>query len=194
MKFDIFKFDNVTSTNDVAIELIKNKKKESGYVYAKTQTKGRGTHGKTWVSKPGNLFGSIFFPLKNNHPPLNEFSMINPIIISRAIKHLFKLNQISFKWPNDIFVNNKKICGILQELITSESKKFLIVGMGLNIISNPNIRDKYNSTNIYLETNKKIPVFDIVKSIISSYENFFYNVKSYNYERIKKEINLMSIK
>ena len=46
MKFKIFKFKNVTSTNDVAINLIKRKKKESGYVCANMQTKGRGTYGK----------------------------------------------------------------------------------------------------------------------------------------------------
>ena len=50
MKFEIFKYENVTSTNDVAINLIKEEKKEFGCVYASTQTKGRGTRGKKWVS------------------------------------------------------------------------------------------------------------------------------------------------
>ena len=62
MKFEIFKFENVTSTNDIAINLIKNEQKETGYVYADTQTKGRGPHGREWISGKGNLFGSIFFP------------------------------------------------------------------------------------------------------------------------------------
>ena len=61
MKFEIFKFNSVTSTNDIAISLIKEKKKESGCVFAEVQTKGRGTHGKKWISKKGNFFGSIFF-------------------------------------------------------------------------------------------------------------------------------------
>ena len=45
MKFEIFKFNSVTSTNDIAISLIKEKKKESACIYAEVQTKGRGTHG-----------------------------------------------------------------------------------------------------------------------------------------------------
>ena len=53
MKFKIFKFGRVSSTNDVAINLIKKDKKESGCVYADIQTKGRGTRGKKWVSKKG---------------------------------------------------------------------------------------------------------------------------------------------
>ena len=94
MKFEILKFESVTSTNDVAIKLIKEKKKEIGCVYAGTQTKGRGTHGKEWVSEMGNLFGSIFFPLKNNYPSLSEFSIINPMIISEVIKKFCKRKNI----------------------------------------------------------------------------------------------------
>ena len=84
MKFEIFKFESVTSTNDAAINLIKEEKKETGCIYADTQTKGRGTRGKEWISTQGNLFGSIFFPLKKNYPPFNEFSIINPVIISEV--------------------------------------------------------------------------------------------------------------
>jgi len=68
MKFEIFKFESVTSTNDIAINLIKNEQKETGCVYADTQTKGRGTYGREWISDKGNLFASIFFPLKNSYP------------------------------------------------------------------------------------------------------------------------------
>ena len=118
MKFKIFKFESVTSTNDVAINLIKKEQKEFGCVYAGIQTKGRGTHGRKWISNKGNFFVSIFFPLKNNYPPFNEFSIINPIIISGVIKRFCEKKNIKLKFPNDIFVNRRKICGILQELIT----------------------------------------------------------------------------
>ena len=59
MKFEIFNFEKVTSTNDVAINFIKEKHKEAGCIYAKIQTRGRGTYGKNWVSDEGNLFISI---------------------------------------------------------------------------------------------------------------------------------------
>ena len=191
MKFEIFKFENVTSTNDIAINLIKNEQKETGYVYAETQTKGRGTHGREWISGKGNLFGSIFFPLKNNYPPFNEFSIINPVIISGVIKHFCKKENINLKFPNDIFVNEKKICGILQELIVSNSRKFLIIGIGVNIVSNPDINNKYQATNILLETQKKPKINEIIELIVSSYEKFFINLHSYNYEDFKKKADLM---
>jgi len=191
MKFKIFKFESVTSTNDVAINLIKKEQKEFGCVYAGIQTKGRGTHGRKWISDKGNLFGSIFFPLKNNYPPFNEFSTINPLIISDVIKHFCEKKNINLKFPNDIFVNGKKICGILQELIVSNNRKFLIIGIGVNIISNPEINDEYQATNILLETQKRPMIKEIIDLIIFSYEKFFINLNSYNYEHFKKKADLM---
>ena len=193
MKFEIFKFENVTSTNDIAINLIKKEQKETGCVYAETQTKGRGTHGKEWISDKGNLFGSIFFPLKNNYPSFNEFSTINSIIISDVIEHFCEKKNINLKFPNDIFVNRKKICGILQELIVSNSKKFLIIGIGVNIVSNPNVNNIYQATNILLETQKKPKINEIIDLIISSYEKFFIDLDSYNYVHFKKKADLMAI-
>ena len=193
MKFEIFKFENVTSTNDIAINLIKKEQKETGCVYAETQTKGRGTHGKEWISVKGNLFGSIFFPLKNNYPPFNEFSTIKPLIISDVIKHFCEKKNINLKFPNDIFVNGKKICGILQELIVINNRKFLIIGIGVNIISNPEINDEYQTTNILLETQKRPKIKEMIDLIISSYEKFFINLNSYNYKQLKKKADLLAL-
>ena len=188
MKFKIFKFKSVTSTNDVALNLIQEEKETTGCVYADLQTKGRGTHGRKWISDKGNLFGSLFFPLENNYPAFNEFSIINPVILSTVIENYCEKKDISFKWPNDVLVNKKKICGILQELITSNSKKFLIIGIGINIVSNPNINNKYKSTNIFFETKIKPAIREVIDKIIFSYENFFLNLNSYNYLNFKKKL------
>tara|TARA_B110001454_G_C12665167_1_gene411246 strand:+ start:483 stop:1067 length:585 start_codon:yes stop_codon:yes gene_type:complete len=194
MKFKIIKYKKVTSTNDTAIKLIKKKGKISGYICSERQTKGRGTYGKKWISCKGNLFGSIFFPLNNNYPTFNEFSIINPVLISNVIRKFCKNKKINLKFPNDILINKKKICGILQEIITNKSKKFLIIGIGLNIIANPIVIKKFKATNIYAETQKKPKLNEIIKLITSSYENFFTNIDSYNYAQFKKKANLMSIK
>ncbi len=192
MKFEIFKFDRATSTNDVAIGLIKNKQKKVGCVYVDIQTKGRGTHGREWVSQKGNLFASIFFSLEKNYPPFNEFSIINPIIISDVIKHFCNKN-IKLKFPNDIFVNGKKICGILQEVITSKDKNFLIIGIGINIVSNPDINRDYKATNLLLETKKQRDIKDLITYIIFSYEKFFIDLNLYNYENFKKKAESMAL-
>ena len=194
MRFEIFRFPSVSSTNDVAISLIKKEKKNLGCVYAETQTKGRGTYGKKWISNKGNLFISIFFHLKENYPPFNEFSVISPLIVSEAIKHFCKDKTVSLKFPNDVFLNGKKICGILQETITFNKKKFLIIGIGMNVVSNPKIIDLYEATNILFETKKKINIKTIIDLIIISYEKFFKVLNLYKYENYKNKAESMSLK
>jgi len=194
MKFEIFKFESVTSTNDIAINLIKEGKKEFGCVYAFSQTRGRGTHGRKWISNKGNFFGSIFFPLKSNFPSFSEFSIINSIIISDLIKYFCKNKNINIKFPNDILIGRKKICGILQEVIISNKKNFLIIGIGINIDSSPKIDNKYQTTNILTESKKKPKIEEIIERIIFLYEKFFANLNSYNFVYFKKKADLMAIK
>ena len=194
MKFKIFRFSSVTSTNDVAISLIEKEKKISGCVYSEIQTKGRGTYGKNWISNKGNLFISIFFHLKKNYPPFNEFSVINPLIVSETIKYFCKDKTVSLKFPNDVFLNGKKICGILQETITFKEKSFLIIGIGMNVVSSPKITDLYEATNISFETKKIINIKKIIDKIISSYEKFFKDLNFYKYEDYKNKAESMSLK
>ncbi len=193
MKFEILKFKSVTSTNDIAVNLIKEKKKLSGCIYADLQTKGRGSKGREWISELGNLFGTIFFQLRTKYPPFNEFSMVNPVIISEVIKKNCN-KEISFKYPNDIFMNKKKICGILQEVISHDSNKFLIIGIGVNIISNPKVNNFYKTTSILHETDKKLEVKELISQLVNAYENFFNNLETYNFKSYKNKIELMSIK
>ena len=194
MKFEILKFKSVTSTNDVAISLIKEKNKSAGCICSDLQTKGRGTYGKKWISEKGNLYLTLFFPIDKNCPSFQEFSIINPVIVLDIIKNYCDERKLRLKFPNDIMYDGKKICGLLQELITQNERKFLIIGIGLNIISNPNINNGYKATNIYLETKLKPSISQIIDLIVSSYKNFLVNLDTYNYENFKKKADKLSIK
>ena len=68
------------------------------------------------------------------------------------------------------------MCGILQEVINNENKDFLIIGIGINVASNPVLNNVYNATNLSAETNKNHQINKIVELIITSYENFFNNI------------------
>ena len=184
MKLKIFKYDIVESTNLTAINLIKNNQCQNGFVHALSQTKGKGRYGKKWISKRGNFFGTIFFCLRKNYPSVQEFSLINPILIMEVISSYCGEKKTFFKSPNDIYINKKKICGILQEVIIKESKKYLIVGIGINLFSNPKIKN-YPSTNIYKETKKKPKLLQIVNQIIVKYEQFFSNLDLYKFLNFK---------
>ena len=81
MKLKVTKFKSVKSTNDKAIKLIQNGKVTSGFIIADLQTKGRGTMGKKWISKKGNIFISIFFKVNFTKIKIENFLIINARII-----------------------------------------------------------------------------------------------------------------
>ena len=90
-------------------------------------------------------------------------------------------------------MNGKKVSGILQEVITINNKKFLIVGIGVNINSSPKITKKYEATNIYFETKKKINRQKMIKHIISSYEKFLGNLSVYKFKNFKKRVEKLAV-
>ncbi len=184
MKFKCFSYGNVKSTNSSAMYLIRKKNFYNGFISATSQKKGRGTYGRKWISKKGNFFSTIFFQMKKNYPTVEQFTIINPLLNIDVIKKFCGKNKINFKPPNDIYVNNKKICGILQEVITKDKNKYLIVGIGINLVTNPKIK-KYISTNIYKETNIKPDLNKISEQVLKKYENFFKNIKKYNFSKFK---------
>ena len=192
MKFKLIKFESVKSTNDEAIKIIKKNKFNSCIITSKKQTKGRGTRGKKWISKKGNIFISLFFEVDLKKTKPEKFAILNPRIIKNILSKYSKY-RITIKWPNDLLVKKRKLCGILQEVIEHNNKKFLIIGIGINIVSNPSINKKYKATNIFMQTKKKPDKKRIIDLIINSYENFFSDLKSYNFIKIKKKANLMAL-
>ena len=113
MKLKKYKFKCVNSTNDTAIKLIK-KGNSHGIVVSDHQKKGKGRYGNKWISIKGNLFLSIFFQLKKKYK-LENLSIVNCKILKSAISKFIR-QKIEIKNPNDLLINKKKICGLLQEV------------------------------------------------------------------------------
>ena len=105
MKYKIFNFKKVNSTNDIAIKKVK-KGFTKGLVQAKLQKKGRGQRGKKWISHKGNLFISIFFKI-NKKTSLKKITFKNCNKIKKVISKLIK-KKIIIKKPNDLLLNDKK--------------------------------------------------------------------------------------
>ena len=154
MKLKKFKFKKVNSTNNTAIRIIKNSNFKFGMVTADTQLSGKGQYGKKWISNKGNLFVSFFHEIKNINISLSTLTKINCLLVKKTIEKYYK-KKIVFKKPNDLLINKKKISGILQEIISVSGNKFLIVGIGVNLIKNPKIKN-YSTTNLSELINKPI--------------------------------------
>ena len=154
MKFKKFKFKKIKSTNNTAIRIIKETNCNLGMVVAETQEKGRGQYGRKWISYKGNLFVSFFNELNKTNLSISSITKINCLLVKKLLTKFTKKN-ILFKKPNDLLINKKKISGILQEVIFLKDKKFLITGIGINIVKNPNIKN-YPATNLQEVTKKSI--------------------------------------
>tara|TARA_B100001564_G_C20353290_1_gene539978 strand:+ start:13 stop:552 length:540 start_codon:yes stop_codon:yes gene_type:complete len=154
MKFKIFRFKKVKSTNNTAIRIIRNTNYNHGMIISKIQSNGRGQYGKKWISYNGNLFVSFFYKLDNLTVSFNQLTKINCLLVKRLLSLYYK-KKIIFKKPNDLLINKKKICGILQEVLNKFDKKYLIVGIGINLMRNPVIKN-YPTTNLTDLLNKKV--------------------------------------
>ena len=155
MKFKVFRFKKVKSTNNTAIRIIRNSKLENGMIISELQSDGRGQYGRRWISEKGNLFVSLFYIQNNLYLTLKQLTKINSFLVKKLLAKYYK-KKINFKKPNDLLIKKKKICGILQETIDKLDKKYLIVGIGINLIKSPNINN-YPTTNLYNLIKKKIP-------------------------------------
>ena len=170
MKLKQFNFKKVKSTNLTAIRLIKSLNNEFGMIISEAQSKGKGQYGRKWISYKGNIFLSFFYKLENINLPLNSLTKKNCLLVKEVISKYYK-KKITFKSPNDLLINKKKICGILQEKIEKSHSKYLIVGIGLNLIKSPDLVN-YPTTNLFAVTNRKISKRKIEKELKITFEKF----------------------
>ena len=168
MKFKIFRFKKVESTNSSAIRIIKNTNTDYGMIIANKQTSGRGQYGKKWISYKGNLFVSFFYKFDHLTVSLKQITKINSLLVKKLLSVYYK-KKIAFKKPNDLLIDKKKICGILQEKISKLNKKYLIVGIGINLIKNPNLKN-YPTTNLSKLLNRKVSKNKIEKQLKKIFE------------------------
>ena len=170
MKLKQFNFKKVRSTNQTSIRLINNSNCKFGLIVSETQSNGRGQYGRKWISYKGNIFMSIFYKLNKINLSLSSLTKKNCFLVKKVISKYYKKN-ITFKSPNDLLINKKKICGILQEKIEKSDEKYLIVGIGINLIKSPNLSN-YSTTNLFDVINKKINKKKIEKELKITFEKF----------------------
>ena len=165
----------VDSTNDEAKRLALNGANEGLVVVANNQTKGKGRLGKSWISiADKNIYMSII--LRPNITPIEApcLTLVVGLAVLNVINNMTELSA-SIKWPNDIIINNKKVCGILTE-ISAEiyNIKFAVVGIGVNVNSAEfDAEIKHKSTSLLLETGKSVSRANMIDNIISEVTKYY---------------------
>lgn len=172
----IIYFDSLDSTNTAA-KKIAEKEPEGTVVISEEQKSGRGRMGRSWVS-PRNKGIWMSIILKPQIPPAEvpRLTQVAAAAVSLALASL-EINS-SIKWPNDILVNNKKVCGILTEMKAGSNKtEYAVTGIGLNVSLTqadlpPNLRHK--ATSLYLETKRMFDRDFLTAEILNNFEHLYY--------------------
>ncbi|MCR4441189.1 MAG: biotin--[acetyl-CoA-carboxylase] ligase [Peptococcaceae bacterium] len=141
-------FEQVSSTNDLAKAMAAQGSPEGTLVVADKQTKGKGRMGRSWESPSGKglYFSLVLKPkIKPVHAP--QLTLVAAVAVCRAIRGLTKL-PVTIKWPNDILLEDKKVCGILTEMSSEiDQINYIVLGIGVNVNQGKddfpeNLRDK----------------------------------------------------
>lgn len=129
-------------------------------VVADHQTAGRGRSGNVWWSPTGCLMFSIALRLDAEQDRIGQLSLVIGLAIAKAIRRIAKhSNTVRVKWPNDVYVRDKKLAGILIENVTRGQDQFWIVGVGINVlvpIHDAPTAISSNATSLHLEVDPSL--------------------------------------
>ena len=141
-------FEEIGSTNDYLLE--NSKKNKICICLTESQTKGRGRNSKEWQSpKYENIYMSISFSTNQDLKFFSSFSLVTALSVQKALtKHKF---DTKIKWPNDIYINSKKVGGILIETLNKDKNNIVVVGIGLNVFMKSNSKIDREWTSLILE-------------------------------------------
>jgi len=155
----VIKFESLDSTNNyVAKGLETGQYKANDVILAGFQTEGRGQRGNIWQSEfDKNL--TFSFGFRSDFLNLDDQFIISKAISVAIAKYLENKidKQVILKWPNDVLIRNQKICGILLETKLVERKRYMVVGIGLNL-NQTSFNTDYAVTSMCLELGKALDV------------------------------------
>lgn len=179
-------YQSLNSTQDYLLELLKaNKDIHKLVIRAYEQSKGKGTQGKQFISNKGGSYQSIAFYDANKSLQKPYSTLYFAISLAKELAK--KDINVKIKWPNDIYYQNKKLAGILAQY----SKKYLIVGIGLNV--NNQIPDNASSINLELDEVNDL----VITASLQAYKyfqtdfNLIKEFEAYDY-LLTKEIEIQS--
>ena len=192
--FDHFFYKSLNNTNDTTKKIYDSKKSQNIALLTLLQKSGRGRTSKKWISKEGDLTCSFLLSFQTT---VNKLGQINLWFINKVFIVLKKLNpdlDLKIKWPNDLYLDEKKLGGILVETsILRGNVNYFLFGIGINLVSNPknlcypttslrNFSKKISPLNLFLEISKTIAnsYFELKNSsLLKIDDNFLKNFKDF---------------
>lgn len=134
------RYGEVSSTNDIARDLLREGAPSGTVVQAAAQTRGRGRDGRAWASPPGDLFMSIVLRPRGRPGDVAQLGFVAGIAVAEAVEAMPGAPRTAtLKWPNDVLLGGRKIAGILLESegVRPDGVDGLVVGIGVNVVGVP---------------------------------------------------------
>jgi len=166
--------EETSSTNELAKQLALSGAKEGTIIISATQSSGRGRLRRTWASPLGGLWFSIILRPRIRPADVHKLTVLAGLSAAETLRRLYGL-AIETKWPNDILVDGRKICGILCEAHSKGEKvNFAIVGIGINANFDP-LKALPNSiaanaSSIETELGRRIRLEDLLAALLERLE------------------------
>ncbi|BAW30949.1 MAG TPA: biotin--[acetyl-CoA-carboxylase] ligase [Methanothermobacter sp.] len=187
---EIYCFDEVDSTNIIAKELAEDDAKEGTIVIAKTQTRGRGRRGKKWISPRGGIWMSII--LRPDIPPAEapHLTLITGVAVAKTLKREFGLD-VGIKWPNDILIGEKKVCGILTEAHARfNTIEYIVVGIGIDTNVDVDLfpeEFREGATSLKRELGRDVDSIDLIGKLLVEFEKVYDDFRDGRFPEILNE-------
>lgn len=187
----IIYLDTIDSTNTYAKNMLsENKIRKDCCIAAHEQTAGKGMKNNKWFSEPfKNLTFSLicftdFLPLTKQF----RFNQMVALSVFQFVKTNCKEHEVNIKWPNDIYVGNEKIAGILIETSVMGSKmKYAIIGIGINVNQTEFPAKLPNPTSLSLINSKEYDLAGLLKQFTEIFEHNLQLAKELKFEGFNKE-------
>lgn len=159
--YKLISFDKIPSTQTYALDMVASgTARDHTIVMAEAQSAGRGRYRRTWVSHHGNFYASFIFSAPERD---SRLSYMVAVAIAETIMSFGIIPTI--KWPNDILIDGKKVCGVLIEYAGA----FVIVGIGINIKSNPTVAENITTK---LENYADVPKAELLNRLMRNLDKW----------------------
>jgi BirA family biotin operon repressor/biotin-[acetyl-CoA-carboxylase] ligase len=181
-------FDSISSTNDIAFELANDQANKNILVLAEHQASGRGRLGSQWLSPLGhNIYFSMLIHCSPQTVDFGSISLCASLAVARTLTTWIKKKDISIKWPNDVWVKDQKIAGILIESNFEANQQIpLVIGIGINLHPLPE-QDAPEHTALYIHTQQR----NIRNQVVATLGNQLFDIinhhKSHGFRKKLKQ-------
>ena len=172
---EIYYYDVTDSTNIRAKELAEEGHPSGTLVVADCQESGRGRRGRSWDSPSGTgIFMTLLLKPEMNPNHASMLTLVAAMAVARAISKCADTEAL-IKWPNDIVIGGKKICGILTEMSAQfDFINHIVIGIGINV-HNEHFPEEIAETagSILLQTGKRIRRAELIEQILEQFEHYY---------------------